>query len=168
MNLLRQEIRNFAHHCEQLLSNHLPSPLTEQEQELVVYYLNELRLKFAQPDSVDTPNRRAERRRQLYTKDLQLEQGILNAVMIGEFELTAAEIEFLKLLHEAARKGATKVLVDGQQMTGNPEDFERFLYGAFVAWAALEVMREHRIKLRFAYVINDPVRDPEQYGETVA
>ena len=181
MNLLRQEIRSFARHCEQLLSNHLQSPLTEEEQELIIYYLNELVEKFgheptaadlssfhARRDPVNIPKRRVERRRKMYTKQLRLEDGILNSVVIGEFELTAAEIEFVELLNEAVRSGADKVLIDGQQMTGNPGDLERFLYGEFAAWATLEVMRERNVALRFAYVIHEPLRDAGRFGENVA
>jgi hypothetical protein len=109
-----------------------------------------------------------EGRLKLHTKPLQLEQGILNAVVIGEFELAAAEIEFVELLNEAVRSGATKVLIDGHQMTGNPEGFERFLYGEFAAWATLETMRERNMALKFAYVIHESLRDRMRFGENVA
>jgi hypothetical protein len=180
--MLRPEIRNYVRACEEFLSDHLEPRLTEEEQELIIYYLNELFGKFghkpitgphfssfpARTPSVDIPKRRLERRRKLYTTQLQLEKDILNAVVNGEFELTAAEIEFVEILHEAVRSGATKVLIDGKQMTGNPADFERFLYGEFAAWATLEVMRERNVVLRFAYVIHQPLRDPARFGENVA
>ena len=104
----------------------------------------------------------------MFTKQLHLEQGVLNAVVTGEFELALAKIQFVEILDEVVQSGETKVLIDGQQMTGKPGDFERFLYGEFVAKATLEVMRERKIKLRFAYVIHEPVRDPERFGENVA
>jgi len=104
----------------------------------------------------------------MYTKQLELEKGILHAVVIGEFELTAAQIDFLELLDGAHRRGATKVLIDGKQVTSSPGDFERFLYGEFAAWATVEVMRERNITLKFAYVIHDPMRDPKRFGENVA
>jgi len=104
----------------------------------------------------------------MFTKQLHLEQGVLNAVVTGEFELALAKIQFVEILDEVVQSGATKVLIDGQQMPGKPGDFERFLYGEFVAKATLEVMRERKIKLRFAYVIHEPVRDPERFGENVA
>jgi hypothetical protein len=53
-------------------------------------------------------------------------------------------------------------------MTGKPGDFERFLYGDFVAKTTLEMMREYNISLRFAYVIHEPLRDPKRFGEKVA
>ena len=102
------------------------------------------------------------------TKQLQLEQGILNAVVVGEFELSAAQTQFAALLDAVVRSGVSKVLIDGQQVTGTPNGFERFLYGEFAARATLDVMKEHNIRLRFAYVIHEPLRDPERFGETVA
>jgi hypothetical protein len=181
MKVLRQELQNYARACEELLSNQLQERLTEDEQELIVYYLNELFDKFGhkplavhqaslngRSDSADIPKRSIERRRKMYTKQLQLEEGILHAVVTGEFELTGAQIDFLELLDAAHRRGATKVLIDGQQMTGSPADFERFLYGEFAAWATLEVMKERKTTVRFAYVIHEPLRDPHRFGENVA
>ena len=102
------------------------------------------------------------------TKQLRLEHDILKAVVIGKFDLVAAENEFDEILYEAVQIGARKVLIDGQQMTGKPGDFERFLYGEFVANTTLEVMKEYNTHLRFAYVIHEPLRDPERFGENVA
>ena len=104
----------------------------------------------------------------MYIKRFQVEQGICTAVVVGEFELDLAQLQFMELLDETVRSGAVKVLIDGRQMTGNPTDFERFLYGSFVAWATLDVLFRHNVRLKFAYVIHEPLRDPERYGETVA
>src|SRR5262249_22995680 len=102
------------------------------------------------------------------TKQLRLEHGILNAVVIGKFDLAGAENEFDEKLYEAVRTGTSKGLIDGEQMTGNPGDFERFLYGEFVAKRTLEVMKEYDTTLRLAYVLHEPLRDPERFGENVA
>lgn len=102
------------------------------------------------------------------TKQLRLEHDILKAVVIGKFDLVAAENEFDEILYEAVQIGARKVLIDGQQMTGKPGDFERFLYGEFVSKTTLEVMKEYNTTLRFAYVLHEPLRDPEGFGENVA
>ena len=104
----------------------------------------------------------------MQTKRLQVEHGILTAVVIGAFDLGEAQRHFVQLLDEVVPSGATKVLIDGRQMTGNPREYERFLYGHFSAWATLQFMREHSIRLRFAYVIHEPLRDAERFGETVA
>ena len=101
-------------------------------------------------------------------KCAQLEQGVFTAVLLGEFELGVAQSQFIELLDEAINMGAIKVLIDGRQMTGKPTGFERFLYGEFAAWATLDVLFRHNVRLKFAYVIHEPLRDPERFGETVA
>jgi hypothetical protein len=98
----------------------------------------------------------------------QVEQGIFNAVIVGEFELRLAQHHFIELLDEAVRMNAPKVLIDGRQATGNPTAFERFLYGTFAATATLEALHKHNVRLKFAYVIHEPLRDSEGFGETVA
>ena len=104
----------------------------------------------------------------MYIKRVQVEQGIFDAVVVGAFELILAQRQFIELLHEAVHHSATKVLIDGRQMTGNPTAFERFLYGTFVARSTLEVFNQHNVSLKFAYVIHEPLRDPDRFGETVA
>jgi hypothetical protein len=179
VDLINKDLRIFLRACEQLLSSHLQPRLSEEEQELVGYYVNELSRKFGQKrlalhlssflaraDPADPPDQRGTRK--MCMKQLHLGQGVLNAVLIGEFELGAAQIQFVELLDESVRSGATKLLIDGQQMDGRLADFERFLYGEFAAWATMEVMRERNIALRFAYVIHAPLRDPRRSGENVA
>lgn len=104
----------------------------------------------------------------MYIKRVQVEQGIFSAVVVGQFELDLAQLQFVELLEEAVSSGAIRVLIDGRQMTGNPTGFERFLYGSFAAWAALDVLHRHNAKLKFAYLIHEPLRDRERYGEMVA
>lgn len=104
----------------------------------------------------------------MYIKRVKVEQDIFSAVCVGAFELELAQQQFIELLDEAVRHGASKVLIDGRQMTGNPTEFERFLYGSFAAWAVLDVMTQHKVWLKFAYIIHEPLRDPERFGETVA
>lgn len=104
----------------------------------------------------------------MYIKRLEVEDDIFNAVCIGAFELDLARQQFIELLDEAIRNGASKVLIDGRQMTVAPTEFERFLYGSFAAWATVDVMTQHKVWLKFAYVIHEPLRDPERFGETVA
>ena len=101
-------------------------------------------------------------------KGAQLEEDVCTAVFIGEFELGVAQSQFIELLDDAISMGAIKVLIDGRRVTGNPTDFERFLYGSFVASATLDVLLRHNMRLRFAYVIHEPLRDPKRLGETVA
>ena len=65
----------------------------------------------------------------MYINRMQVEQGIFNAVIVGEFELPLAQQYFIELVNEAVRMNASKVLIDGRRTTGNPTAFERFLYG---------------------------------------
>jgi hypothetical protein len=175
MAFLRQELKSFSRACEVLLSDTFERPLNEEEQGLIRYYLSELDERFGQNARNSThrhppnaPEQWGKTRLNLHTKRLQLEPGILNAVVIGEFELGAAQTQFAALLDEAVRSGVAKVLIDGQRITGNPNGFERFLYGEFAAWATLDIMKQHNIRLKFAYVIHEPLRDHDRFGETVA
>jgi len=104
----------------------------------------------------------------IHIESVQVEQSVCNAVVVGEFELTPAEQQFIQILNEAVDKGATKVLIDGRQVTGRPSAFERFLYGTFVACASLEVWYRHKARLKFAYIIPNPLLDPERFAESVA
>ena len=104
----------------------------------------------------------------LHLECVQVEQGVCNAVVGGDFDLTLAEQQFIQLLNEVVHKGATKVLIDGRQVTGHPSAFERFVYGTFVACASLEVLQRHNARLKFAYIIPNPLLDPERFAESVA
>ena len=175
MAFLRQELKSFSRACEVLLSNNFQQPLDEEEQGVVRYYLHELYERFGgdprhatRMDAANVSEQTGETRPTMRTTQLQVEDGILNAVVIGEFDLGAAQSQFVGLLDAVVRSGASKVLIDGQQVTGNPNGFERFLYGEFAAHKTLDVMKQHNIRLRFAYVIQEPLRDPERFGETVA
>lgn len=165
----------FSRACELLLSNNLERPLDAEEQGFIRYYVSELYERFGHDAQNGThvnpskfPEGYEESRTKMHTNRLRLEQGVLNAVMSGEFELGIAQTQFVELLDEAVKTGAAKVLIDGHQLTGNPREFERFLYGEFVAWATVDIMRQYNIRLRFAYVIREPLRDPERFGETIA
>lgn len=46
MPLIRRELQTYSSVCEQLLSNDLQPELTQEEQELIIYYANELFEKF--------------------------------------------------------------------------------------------------------------------------
>ena len=65
---------------------------------------------------------------------------------------------------------AEKVLFDGRNLKGKPEHIERFYYGYFAAIESVKLMAKYPMRRapRFAYLINEPLRDPRRYGETVA
>lgn len=77
----------------------------------------------------------------------------------GEFSLEEAKRAFLEMLGVVAQYHAKKVLLDGRNVKGHPQDFERFLYGEFAAKETMRLVRKHKIVPRFAYVIHEPLRD---------
>jgi hypothetical protein len=97
------------------------------------------------------------------------ERSLLNVTYSGDFSLVEAEATFLDLLDTLVEHKLKKVLVDGRQLVGHPEMLERFYYGAFVAAAVNQTVK--RVKCQaptFAYVLAEPVLDPNRFGETVA
>ena len=101
-------------------------------------------------------------------QEMRFESGLLNVVARGEFSLQQAKEAFLEMLGAVARYQAEKVLFDGRSLKGKPQDFERFFYGEFVANETMRLVKEHGIAPRFAYVIKEPLRDQQRFGETVA
>ena len=88
---------------------------------------------------------------------------------MGEFSLEEAKRTFLELLEAVARHQVKKVLFDGRKLTGDPGTLERFYYGKFAADAVLQ-FRDRGVSpaTQFAYVLKEPVLDPQRFGETVA
>jgi len=74
------------------------------------------------------------------------------------------------MLEAVAQYQAEKVLFDGRKLRGKPERIERFYYGYFAATETNRLIAEYRMPHvpRFAYVMNEPLRDPRRYGENVA
>ena len=101
-------------------------------------------------------------------QDMHFESGLLNVVARGEFSLEEAKGVFLEMLGAVAQYRAEKILFDGRNLKGRPEDLERFFYGEFAARETIRLVREHGIAPRFGYVIKEPLRDVQRFGETVA
>jgi hypothetical protein len=98
------------------------------------------------------------------------ESGLLRATIVGEFSLPEAEQHFLEILAAAAIHERDKILLDGREVQGNIETIERFLFGEFTAHAVARYTQERsppRVP-QFAYVIHEPILDPQRFGETVA
>jgi hypothetical protein len=97
------------------------------------------------------------------------ESGLLNVVATGKFSLEEAKRTFLQMVQAIALHKSKKVLFDGRQLTGNPKTIERFYYGKFAAQTVLASVEQGvSAALPFAYVLREPVLDPERFGETVA
>ena len=80
-----------------------------------------------------------------------------------------AKRNFLEMMEAVALHRSKQVLVDGRTITGNPKTIERFYYGEFVADAvAQHQTRTPSAATRFAYLLKEPVLDPQKFGETVA
>jgi hypothetical protein len=96
--------------------------------------------------------------------------GLLRVMVTGEFALEEAQRTFLEILDAVARHHTDKILLDGRELTGEPTTIQRFLFSAFAAQAVVRYSREHRASraLQFAYVLQEPVLDPQRFGETVA
>jgi hypothetical protein len=96
--------------------------------------------------------------------------GLLRVIATGEFSLEEAERTFLEILAAVARHKAKKILLDGRAVRGEPKSIQRFLYGDFVAHAFMSYMMERPVPPapQFAYVLQEPVLDPQRFGETVA
>ena len=103
------------------------------------------------------------------TLRVDLEHQLLHVTYIGQFSLAAAEETFQQLLDALVKDKLRKVLIDGRQIVGDPEPLERFYYGKYAADAVSQTINRLRIDVpRFAYVLREPVLDPNRFGETVA
>jgi hypothetical protein len=97
------------------------------------------------------------------------EGDLLTVRATGEFSLDEAKRNFLEMMEAVELHRSTRVLVDGQTITGNPRTIERFYYGEFTADAvAQHQTRSGSGPIRFGYVLKEPVLDPKKFGETVA
>jgi len=99
-----------------------------------------------------------------------VESGVLRVTVAGAFSLPVAETNFLEILAAVASEECFKVLVDGRLVEGDPSTIQRFLYGSFAAESVASHIRNGKVAQtpRFAYVLQEPVLDPERFGETVA
>src|SRR5262245_42203192 len=96
--------------------------------------------------------------------------GWLRVTATGEFSLAEAERTFLEILEAMARHQPAMILFDGRALQGEPHTINRFLYGAFAAHTVARYIRERGVSsaAQFAYVLQEPVLDPQRFGETVA
>jgi hypothetical protein len=88
---------------------------------------------------------------------------------MGQFSLKEAKRTFLEMLEAVALHKTKKVFFDGRKLTGKPETMERFYYGEFAAQTVAHFAeRGVSLATQFAYVLKEPVLDPQRFGETVA
>ena len=101
-------------------------------------------------------------------QNMHFQSGLLSVDASGEFSLEDAKQAFLEMLEAVAQHKAEKILFDGRNVKGRPEDLERFYYGEFAARETHRIVVEHKIVPRFSYVMHEPLRDPTRLGETIA
>jgi len=99
---------------------------------------------------------------------MHFESGLLSVDASGEFSLEDAKQAFLELHGSVVQYKAEKILLDGRNVKGKPQDMERFHYSVFAARETHRIVVEHNLVSRFAYVVHEPLRDRERLGETVA
>jgi hypothetical protein len=102
------------------------------------------------------------------TLEINAGPGSLRAVVSGEFSMAEAKRTFLEILDAVARHRAEKVFIDGRELKGEPKTIERFLYGSFAAHAVTTHPKRAPRASQFAYILREPVFDPQRFGETVA
>jgi len=103
------------------------------------------------------------------TLSIRADEGLLYATYAGEFLLVEAASSFLQILEALERHKIQEVVVDGREITGEPANMERFMYGEFVAEAVDRLIERTNCPVpKFAYVLLPPVLDPQRFGETVA
>jgi hypothetical protein len=95
--------------------------------------------------------------------------GLLRVTATGEFSLAEAERTFLEILDAVARHQTEKILLNGRALQGDPNTIQRFLYGEFAAHAIARYITERGVSRasQFAYVLQEPVLDPQRLGEIV-
>jgi hypothetical protein len=100
----------------------------------------------------------------------QFVADLLEVEVRGEFSIEEATRGFIETLENVVRHGATKVLIDGRGLKGEPEVMERFFYGEFAATETARAASENSMPRvpKFAYVLEEPVLDPRRFGEHVA
>lgn len=101
---------------------------------------------------------------------MHFESGLLTVEASGEFSLEEAKRVFLEMLQAVAQYHAESVLIDARNLKGEPSHIERFFYGYFAAAETIHLIAKYGLSRppRFAYVMHEPLRDPQRYGETVA
>ena len=86
----------------------------------------------------------------------------------GEFSLDEAKRIFVEMMAAVSLHKTKRLLFDGRTLTGNPQTMERFYYAEFAAATVAQFKRRGASATRFAYLLKEPVLDPDRFGENVA
>src|SRR5215469_15068634 len=102
-------------------------------------------------------------------EEMGSDSDLLTVHVTGEFSLDEAKRIFVEMMESIALHRTKRLLFDGLTITGDPRTIERFYYGEFAAQTVAQYQsRGVSLATPFAYVLSEPVLDPERFGETVA
>jgi hypothetical protein len=102
-------------------------------------------------------------------QEMRPDADLLEVRATGEFSLDEAKRVFVEMMEAVSLHKAKRVLFDGRTLTGNPQTMDRFYYAEFAAATAARFKtRDASGPTRFAYLLKEPVLDPERFGENVA
>ena len=97
------------------------------------------------------------------------EPRFLRVVASGDFTMSEAERTFREVIDAVAIHKTDKVLFDGREVIGEPTIMQRFFYSNFAARTVARYAAESgKPAPQFAYVLEEPVLDPNRFGEKVA
>lgn len=102
------------------------------------------------------------------TLKLSVNPKLIHSTVTGEFSLDEAKRIFLETLDVVAEHKIEKVIVDGQQLSGELNTTERFYYAEFMSQSVMNFARTRSWAPQFAFVLKTPVLDQNKFGETVA
>lgn len=101
--------------------------------------------------------------------NVTVEPRFVRVISSGDFTLAEAEKTFREVIAAVAIHKADKVLFDGRAVKGEPTIIQRFYYSDFAARTVAEYAAESGNPAPwFAYVLEEPVLDPNRFGEKVA
>jgi hypothetical protein len=94
--------------------------------------------------------------------DITTEPGFIRVRVVSTATVSSSSVQaFFARVTDAARDaGVSKILYDARSATGLLSTMERFDYASRIA--------EQFRGLKVAFVVNQPLRDPSLFGETVA
>ncbi len=96
------------------------------------------------------------------------EKGYVQVEVTADYALDLACREFVEILETVDRLGATKVLVDLRGVRGTPTAIEHYRYGEAMATELMRHSARRKCNPKFAYVVQEPLRDKSDLPMTVA
>ncbi|HQR35895.1 MAG TPA: hypothetical protein PLK30_24445 [Blastocatellia bacterium] len=102
------------------------------------------------------------------TLKLSVHPKFIHVTVTGEFSLNEAKRIFLEALDTIAGHKIEKVIMDGQQLSGELNTTERFYFAEFMSQSVQTFVQSIAWAPQFAFVLKTPMLDQNKFGETVA